>query len=261
MVGVRQALLVTASVLVLGTTAEAKTLVYCSEGSPEGFDPALYTSGTTFDACSRTVYNRLVEFERGTTTLSPAWPRAGTVSADGLSYTFHLRKGVKFQTTKCFTPTRDFNADDVVFTFKRQLDKSNPVLQGVAAAPTSTSTAWACPTLLEVDREGRRPHGEVHAQRSPTRRSSPICAMDFASILSAEYADKMMKAGTPEKVDLRAGRHRAVPAPRLPEGRGDPLQGQPGLLGRQGRRSTTWSSPSRPTPRCAGRSSRPASAR
>lgn len=27
-------------------------------------------------------------------------------------------------------------------------------------------------------------------------------AMDFASILSAEYADNMLKAGTPEKVDL-----------------------------------------------------------
>lgn len=26
--------------------------------------------------------------------------------------------------------------------------------------------------------------------------------MDFASILSAEYADQMLKAGTPEKVDL-----------------------------------------------------------
>ena len=33
--------------------AEAKTLVFCSEGSPEGFDPALYTSRTTFDVTSR----------------------------------------------------------------------------------------------------------------------------------------------------------------------------------------------------------------
>ena len=34
-------------------SAEAKTLVYCSEGSPEGFNPALFTAGTTFDAGSR----------------------------------------------------------------------------------------------------------------------------------------------------------------------------------------------------------------
>ena len=37
---------------VLSGAASAKTLVYCSEGSPEGFDPALYTAGTTFDASS-----------------------------------------------------------------------------------------------------------------------------------------------------------------------------------------------------------------
>jgi ABC-type transport system substrate-binding protein len=51
--------------------ASAKTLVYCSEGSPEGFDPALYTSGTTFDASSKPIYNRLVEFKRGTTEVQP----------------------------------------------------------------------------------------------------------------------------------------------------------------------------------------------
>ncbi|MCE1672054.1 ABC transporter substrate-binding protein, partial [Enterobacter hormaechei] len=38
-----------------------------------------------------------------------------------------------------------------------------------------------------------------------SRPEAPFLAdlgMDFASIMSAEYADKMMKAGTPEKVDL-----------------------------------------------------------
>ena len=60
--------------LSLGVTASvtAKTLVYCSEGSPEGFNPALYTAGTTFDASSRQIFNRLVEFERGTTKIVPA---------------------------------------------------------------------------------------------------------------------------------------------------------------------------------------------
>jgi ABC-type transport system substrate-binding protein len=43
----------TALALSMATAASAGgTLVYCSEGSPEGFDPALYTSGTTFDAAS-----------------------------------------------------------------------------------------------------------------------------------------------------------------------------------------------------------------
>ena len=41
--------------------AEAKTFVYCSEASPEGFDPAPYTAGGTFDASAHPVFNRLVQ--------------------------------------------------------------------------------------------------------------------------------------------------------------------------------------------------------
>ena len=48
-----------------------KTLVYCSEGSPAGFDPAQYTTGVDFTANTFTVYNRLVEFERGGTKVEP----------------------------------------------------------------------------------------------------------------------------------------------------------------------------------------------
>ena len=57
---------------VLSGVASAKQLVYCSEGSPEGFDPSLWSAGTTFDASSRTVYSRLVEFELGGTEIEPA---------------------------------------------------------------------------------------------------------------------------------------------------------------------------------------------
>jgi dipeptide transport system substrate-binding protein len=113
----------------LTTGAAAKTLVYCSEGSPEGFNPSLYTAGTTFDASSRALYNRLVEFERGTTELVPALAESWTVSDDGLEYTFKLRPGVKFHSTDGFTPTRDFNADDVLYSFERQLDPDHPYHQ------------------------------------------------------------------------------------------------------------------------------------
>ena len=115
-----------AAALALSASVSAKTLIYCSEGSPEGFTPALYTSGTTFDASSRHIYNRLVEFERGGTNVIPALAESWSVSDDGLVYTFKLRKGVKFHTTKGFTPSRDFNADDVLFSFNRQFKKHHP---------------------------------------------------------------------------------------------------------------------------------------
>ncbi|HYQ55658.1 MAG TPA: ABC transporter substrate-binding protein, partial [Pseudomonas sp.] len=41
----------------------ANNLVFCSEGSPAGFDTAQYTSATDNDA-AEPIYNRLVEFER-----------------------------------------------------------------------------------------------------------------------------------------------------------------------------------------------------
>ncbi len=48
-----------------------------------------------------------------------------------------------------------------------------------------------------------------------------------------------------------ADRHRPVPVRLLPEGRGDPLQGLRRSTGTAGRRSTTWSTRSPPTPRSA----------
>ncbi|HET9070161.1 MAG TPA: ABC transporter substrate-binding protein, partial [Amaricoccus sp.] len=105
----------TAVGLMVAGSAAASTLVYCSEGAPEGFDPAPWTSGTTFDASSRTVYNRLIEFQKGSTETEPGLAESWETSEDGTEITFHLRPGVKFQTTPYFTPTREMNADDVVF--------------------------------------------------------------------------------------------------------------------------------------------------
>ncbi|HCL4094506.1 TPA: ABC transporter substrate-binding protein, partial [Pseudomonas aeruginosa] len=97
--------------------AFASNLIFCSEGSPAGFDPAQYTTGTDFDAAAETVFNRLTQFERGGTKVLPGLAESWDVSDDGKTYTFHLRKGVKFHSTDYFKPTREFNADDVLFTF------------------------------------------------------------------------------------------------------------------------------------------------
>ncbi|MEB0055122.1 ABC transporter substrate-binding protein, partial [Pseudomonas sp. FG1] len=79
--------------------------------------PGQYTTGTDFDASAETMFNRLSQFERGGTAVIPGLATSWDISPDVLTYTFHLRDGVKFHTTPYFKPTRDFNADDVLFTF------------------------------------------------------------------------------------------------------------------------------------------------
>ncbi|MBB3712461.1 dipeptide transport system substrate-binding protein [Limimaricola variabilis] len=178
-----------AATLALAGAAQAQNLVYCSEGSPEGFDPALYTSGTTFDASSHTVYNQLVEFETGTTNVVPGLAESWEVSEDGTEITFILRQGVKFHSNDRFTPSRDFNADDVIFTFERQRDPEHPF-------HTASGGTWeyfqgmSMPDLIEsiekVD--------DYTVKFNLTRPEAPFIAnmaMDFASILSAEYADAL----------------------------------------------------------------------
>jgi hypothetical protein len=62
--------------------AGAKTLVFCSEGSPENFYPGVNTTGTSFDG-NEPIYNRIVEFERGGTKVVPGLAEKWDISADG----------------------------------------------------------------------------------------------------------------------------------------------------------------------------------
>lgn len=178
-----------------------KTLVFCSEGSPEGFNPQLYTAGTTFDASSRQVYNGLVEFERGTTEVKPGLAERWEISEDGLSYTFYLRKGVKFHTTKGFKPSRNFNADDVLFSFNRQWQKDHPY-HTVSGGSYEYFNSMGMGDLLESIEKVDDYTVTFHLKR-PEAPFIANMAMDFASILSAEYADKLTKAGKKEQIDLK----------------------------------------------------------
>jgi len=179
---------------VLSGAASAKTLVYCSEGSPEGFDPALYTAGTTFDASSRPIYNRLVEFAPGKTAIEPSLATEWTISDDGLQYTFKLRPGVKFQTTDYFTPTRDFNADDVVFSFERQLKADNAWNKYIPEGSWEYFSGMGLnENLASVEKVD-----DLTVKFTLKNPEAPFLAniaMDFGSVVSKEYADKLEAAG------------------------------------------------------------------
>ncbi len=179
---------------VLSGVASAKTLVYCSEGSPEGFDPALYTAGTTFDASSRPIYNRLVEFAPGSTAIEPSLAESYSVSDNGLEYTFKLRPGVKFHTTEFFTPTRDLNADDVVFSFERQWKADNKWNKYIPEASWEYFNGMGLPeNLASIDKVD-----DMTVKITLKNPEAPFLAniaMDFGSIVSKEYADKLEADG------------------------------------------------------------------
>ena len=180
------------------TGVAAKTLVYCSEGSPENFYPAVNTTGTSFDANSQ-IYSRIVDFERGATTVVPGLAERWDISPDGKVYTFYLRQGVKWHNHRDWKPTRDFNADDMIFSIERQWKESHPYFK-VTSPNHSYFNDMGLPKLLKsVDRVN-----DYTVRITLNQPEAPFLsdlAMEYAGVQSKEYADAMLKAGTPEKID------------------------------------------------------------
>ena len=188
-----------ASMLASGfSPALAKTLVFCSEGDPGGLNPQTASSVTVADA-AQPMFDNLVAVPPGGGTVAPALASSWDISADGKQYVFHLRHGVKFHGNGRFKPTRDLNADDVLFSFERQWRADNPY-HTPASGSFDYFNDMEMPRLLEgIDRVD-----DYTVRFRLTKAEAPFLAdmaMSFASIMSAEYAQAMLKAGTPELLD------------------------------------------------------------
>ncbi|WP_034618494.1 ABC transporter substrate-binding protein [Chitinibacter tainanensis] len=187
--------------LLAGTASAAGTLIYCSEGSPTGFDPSRQVTGTDFDASAETMFNRLVEFAPGSTQIRPGLAEKWEVSADNLTYTFTLRKGVKFHTTSYFKPTREFNADDVVFTFKRLTDKNFPFNKAAPSDFPYASDMAMDTNLVAIEKVD--PYTVRMKLKAVDAAFLQNLAMSFASIHSAEYAEGLLKAGKAANINTQ----------------------------------------------------------
>ena len=186
--------LVGASLLASAPFAQAATnLVFCSEGSPAGFDPGQYTTGTDFDASAETMFNRLTQFERGGTAVIPGLATSWDVSDDGLTYTFHLREGVKFHTTPYFKPTREFNADDVLFTFNRMINKDDPFRKAYPTEFPYFTDMGMDTNITKIDKVDD--HTVKFTLKDVDAAFIQNMAMSFASVQSAEYAAQLLKEG------------------------------------------------------------------
>ena len=178
--------------------ASAATLVYCSEGSPENFSPMLNTTGTTFDA-NHPIYSRLIDFKPGSTEIQPGLAKSWDVSDGGKTITLHLRPGVKWHGNKQFKPTRDFDADDVLFTFNRQGDPENPYFKVSGGSYDYYGDMGLKDLITKIEKVD--PMTVRFTLSKPNAPFLADLAMEFADIMSAEYADVMLKAGTPEQID------------------------------------------------------------
>ncbi len=179
--------------------AQAKTLVYCSEGSPENFTPALNTTGTSFDA-ARPVFDKLTAFTRGSTQVEPGLAASWTVSPDAKVFTFKLRQGVKFHAgANGFKPTREFNADDVLFSFNRQWKDDHPYAKVSGGKYDYFADMGLKDGVASIEKLDAMTVRITLKSANVTMLAN--LAMDFASIHSAEYADFLAKANRKEQFD------------------------------------------------------------
>jgi peptide/nickel transport system substrate-binding protein len=91
-----------------------KVLGYESSGEKQSMDPSsMYSADDAYQIFA--VYNRLLDLDDNFQAV-PELAESFEASADGKTWTFHLRKGVTFHDGS------EFDANDVVYTFKRLLD-------------------------------------------------------------------------------------------------------------------------------------------
>ena len=158
------------------------TLIFGRGGDSVGLDPAYETDGNSFMICDN-LYEALVAYKDESTQLEPGLAESWTISPDGKTYTFKLRKGVKFHDG---TP---FNADAVVFSIGRMMKERNLKFHGKGwdiPAQERTPEYWVS---MEMDSTigSIEATGEYEVVFKLKRVEAPFLAnmgMDFADIIS-----------------------------------------------------------------------------
>jgi len=178
---------------------QADTLSVCVEGSPDIFNPQLTSSGTTSNVLGN-IYDTLVAVKANSSEIEPSLATGWRISDDGRRYIFTLREGVKWQANADFTPSRDFNADDVVFTFERMMNPDHPYnkVSGGYYITFSTKLADLLVSVEKVDE-----YQVAFTLKEPLSPFIGIMAHQSLAITSAEYADIMMQAGRPQDFDMQ----------------------------------------------------------
>ncbi|MBA4084380.1 MAG: ABC transporter substrate-binding protein [Kytococcus sp.] len=101
------------------------TFTFGAAGAPEVFDPFYASDGETFRV-TRQIFEGLVEVKEGGSEIGPGLATEWEPSADGTTWTFTLRDGVKF------TDGETFDAEAVCANFERMADQNATAQAGPA---------------------------------------------------------------------------------------------------------------------------------
>ena len=186
--------------LLSSVVAAKQTLVYCSEGSPELLNPQRTLSGTARNATATTIYDRLVDFQMGSTNIIPSLAESWSISDDKKVYEFKLRQNVKFHKTSYFSPTRDLNADDVIFSIERQRNKKHP-FHSIGGGNYQYFQGMGMDRLIADVKRINKYTVRITLDH-PEAPFLADLAMPFMSILSAEYGKQLLEQGKPEDIDM-----------------------------------------------------------
>jgi cationic peptide transport system substrate-binding protein len=173
--------------------------VYCVSGQVNSFNPQQSSGGLTVDTLAAQLYDRLLEVDPYTYRLVPELAERWEVLDNGATYRFHLRRGVQFQTTPWFTPRRAFNADDVVFSFERIINENHPwhyINGGRYPYFDSLQFGSNVKSVRKLDRDTVE-----FRLRKPDASFLWHLATHYASVMSAEYADKLAAQDKQEQLD------------------------------------------------------------
>lgn len=175
------------------------TLVYCAEKAPNTFNPQISHDVATLDATTHQLYNRLIKIDpisqRYIADIATHWE----INEEKTTYTFFLRKDINFHQTDYFSPTRQLNADDVIFSFQRMLSNKHPFHSVNSESANSLYT----PPFVNLVRDIiKLDQYTVRFQlKKPNATIIANLAAHYSVIHSQEYGQQLLESGKPEQID------------------------------------------------------------
>ncbi|MEH2921475.1 ABC transporter substrate-binding protein SapA [Samsonia erythrinae] len=180
-------------------TIHQSGFVYCVNDVLNTFNPQMARSGITIDTLAAQLFDRLLDVDPYTYRLMPELAQRWEVLDNGSTYRFYLRRDVPFQHTAWFSPTRNMNADDVLFSFQRMLDKKHPYHDVNGGEYPYFDSLQFADSVQSIRKLGK--YSLEIRLNSPDASFLWHLATHYAPILSAEYAQRLAEEDKKELLD------------------------------------------------------------